>query len=282
MQGNMWVESELGKGSKFFFTVTSQMSSAHNDQILTKMQPYAQRSILFVDTSHDITGVSDRILELGLIPHTVHDVGELSEKSALPHIDTILVDSLPVTELLREIEHLRYIPVVLLSPSFPRLNRAFPSSPPPLSSSFADERFWCTIVKWCLDNSISSHITTPVSLVDMAAALVSALEANSVNPPVTNIDKTFDILLAEDNLVNQRLAVRILEKYGHIVEIAENGSVALNKFKDRVQRGKTSFDVILVRVSPALLRSVCANCFLDGRFDAVHGWDGGYRVDSSL
>ena len=112
----------------------------------------------------------------------------------------------------------------------------------------------CTVaVKWCLDNSISSHVTTPVSLVDLAAALVSALEANSVNPPVTNTDLTFDILLAEDNLVNQRLAVRILEKYGHIVEIAENGSVALNKFKDRVQRGKTPFDVILVNYTPCSL-----------------------------
>ncbi|KAG8806875.1 hypothetical protein FRC17_004754, partial [Serendipita sp. 399] len=79
--------------------------------------------------------------------------------------------------------------------------------------------------------------------------LVSALEANSVNPPVTSTDLTFDILLAEDNLVNQRLAVRILEKYGHIVEIAENGSVALNKFKERVERGKSRFDVILMDVS---------------------------------
>ena len=35
-------------------------------------------------------------------------------------------------------------------------------------------------------------------------------------------DITFDILLAEDNLVNQKLAVKILEKYGHSVEIAEN------------------------------------------------------------
>jgi osomolarity two-component system, sensor histidine kinase NIK1 len=104
-------------------------------------------------------------------------------------------------------------------------------------------------VKWCLDNSISSHLTAPVSDPDLAAALVAALEANSVNPPVTSTDLTFDILLAEDNLVNQRLAVRILEKYGHIVEIAENGSVALNKFKERVQRGKSSFDVILVSYS---------------------------------
>jgi osomolarity two-component system, sensor histidine kinase NIK1 len=122
MQGNMWVESELGKGSKFFFTVTSLMSTTHNDQILQKMQPYTGRSILFVDTLRDQTGVAERIAELGLVPHVVNDVVELSEKSQLPHIDTILVDSLHVTELLREIEHLRYIPVVLLAPSSPRLN----------------------------------------------------------------------------------------------------------------------------------------------------------------
>jgi osomolarity two-component system sensor histidine kinase NIK1 len=56
---------------------------------------------------------------------------------------------------------------------------------------------------------------------------------------------TFDILLAEDNLVNQKLAVKILEKYGHAVEIAENGSLAVDAFKARVAQGKP-FDIILV------------------------------------
>jgi osomolarity two-component system sensor histidine kinase NIK1 len=41
----------------------------------------------------------------------------------------------------------------------------------------------------------------------------------------------FDILLAEDNLVNQKLAVKILEKCGHSIEIAENGSLAVDVFK---------------------------------------------------
>jgi osomolarity two-component system sensor histidine kinase NIK1 len=123
MQGNMWVESELSIGSKFFFTVTSQLSDAPMEQILLKTQPYEKRNILFVDTLHDMTGVGEQITQLGLSPFMVHDVAHLSEKSRLPHIDTILVDSLKVTEMLREIEHLRYIPVVLLAPSFPRLNR---------------------------------------------------------------------------------------------------------------------------------------------------------------
>jgi len=40
-----------------------------------------------------------------------------------------------------------------------------------------------------------------------------------------------DIFLAEDNLVNQKLAIKILEKYRHSVEIAKNGSLAVDVFK---------------------------------------------------
>lgn len=101
-------------------------------------------------------------------------------------------------------------------------------------------------VKWCLDNSISSQVNTPVSAHDLSAALISALESNTVNPVLAPNDMTFDILLAEDNLVNQKLAVKILEKYGHAVEIAENGSLAVDAYKSRVRQSRP-FDIILVR-----------------------------------
>ena len=102
------------------------------------------------------------------------------------------------------------------------------------------------LVKWCLDNSISSQVTTPVTAQDLASALISALESNTVSPVSAPNDVVFDILLAEDNMVNQKLAVKILEKYGHTVEIAENGSLAVDAFKARIQLGKP-FDIILVR-----------------------------------
>jgi osomolarity two-component system sensor histidine kinase NIK1 len=130
-----------------------------------------------------------------------------------------------MTESIREYEHLRYIPIVLLAPSMPRLN-----------------------LKWCLDNSISSQVTTPVTAQDLASALISALESNTVSPVSAPNDVVFDILLAEDNMVNQKLAVKILEKYGHTVEIAENGSLAVEAFKARVQVNKP-FDIILMDVS---------------------------------
>lgn len=136
-------------------------------------------------------------------------------------------------------------------------------------------------MKWCLDNSISSQVTTPATAQDLAAALISALESNTVSPVAPTNDIIFDILLAEDNLVNQKLAVKILEKYGHVVEIAENGSLAVDAFKARVARG-VPFDIVLVRM--LFTQTSCLSLILDidGCVDAVHGRYGGHRTHPCL
>ncbi|RXW19832.1 hypothetical protein EST38_g6023 [Candolleomyces aberdarensis] len=170
-------------------------------RLLSKIQPFAKHTILFVDTLRDKTGVVQRIRELGLRPYFMHDATDVGNKETRPHIDTIVVDSLSVVNL-----------------------------------------------KWCLYNLISSQITTLVSAQHLASSLISALESNTVSPVSAPNDVTFDILLAEDNLVNQKLAVKILEKYGHLVGIAENGSLAVDAYKARVAQNKP-FVIILMDVS---------------------------------
>jgi CheY-like chemotaxis protein/anti-sigma regulatory factor (Ser/Thr protein kinase) len=54
--------------------------------------------------------------------------------------------------------------------------------------------------------------------------------------------RRFKILLAEDNLVNQKVAVRFLEKKGHTVVVAESGKKALGAWR------KQPFDLILMDV----------------------------------
>jgi CheY-like chemotaxis protein len=90
----------------------------------------------------------------------------------------------------------------------------------------------------------------------LRAAIVSALtvqpaERDGGNFPVATEDssgsslaglRTLRILLTEDNLVNQRVAVRILERAGHRVTLARNGREAIEKWSAQ------SFDLILMDV----------------------------------
>lgn len=75
-----------------------------------------------------------------------------------------------------------------------------------------------------------------VSAADQERAVVGEVEADE--PEQRNLS----ILLAEDNLVNQKLAVRMLEKAGHEVRLANNGKEAVELFK------QADFDIILMDI----------------------------------
>jgi PAS domain S-box-containing protein len=69
-----------------------------------------------------------------------------------------------------------------------------------------------------------------------ADALVIAVDVPAVD------HRHFKVLLAEDNLVNQKVAVRFLEKRGHTVVLAESGNKALDAWR------KQTFDIILMDI----------------------------------
>ena len=85
------------------------------------------------------------------------------------------------------------------------------------------------------------HFTAVVALADPEAAIAAAVErdlpAGAAVP-----DRPLRILLTEDNVVNQRLAARLLEKQGHTVQVASNGQEAL----DMLERER--FDIALLDV----------------------------------
>ena len=73
---------------------------------------------------------------------------------------------------------------------------------------------------------------------DGAIPLVTRFSLHDAREP----DAYLRVLLAEDNLVNQRLAVRLLEKRGHRVVVAGTGFEALQALE------KESFDLVLMDV----------------------------------
>jgi CheY-like chemotaxis protein len=97
---------------------------------------------------------------------------------------------------------------------------------------------------------IAHYLTKPIRQKELLRVLRSALRSEPVSPAAHTAlrasigvcARPLNVLLAEDNTVNQKLAVRLLEKRGHKVTVAGNGKEAV----EAVARG--SFDVVLMDV----------------------------------
>lgn len=287
MNGNLWVESEFGEGSRFYFTMTTETTSSTRDQVVERLSPWAGRSVLYIDTLHDQSNVAGLLQELKLKPTVIHSpnaVWDLKQSpDGFPHFDTMIVDSLAGAEKIRTIEHLRYIPVVLLAPSNKPCGPDNPSfidldenRRKLLALPSSNEQILSPVpVKDCLDMGINTYYTTPLDLQELSNAIVPALESHQVQPGNTVKDTVLNILLAEDNVVNQKLAVKLLEVAGHKMEVADNGEIAIDKYKRR-QLERKPFDVILVSTFK------CMELTSDGRIDASNGRNGGDWPDPRI
>jgi two-component system, sensor histidine kinase and response regulator len=110
----------------------------------------------------------------------------------------------------------------------------------------------------------SGYVTKPVTQSDLLTAVTTVLgQAVSVDPlPLAArpaAGRTHHILLAEDNVINQRLAVRLLEKRGCTVVTARNGVEAVAAF------AKDTFDVVLMDVQMPDMDGIEATAILRER-----------------
>jgi CheY-like chemotaxis protein/HPt (histidine-containing phosphotransfer) domain-containing protein len=86
----------------------------------------------------------------------------------------------------------------------------------------------------------------PVKHSELSRLLLFALKVVDVPEARSSTElpasRPLKILLAEDNLVNQKLAVGLLEKYGHTVSVAANGKLAVEAYSSG------NFDLVLMDV----------------------------------
>ena len=246
MDGRIWAESTIGNGSSFHFTArfAHATTSSASKPVAAAPTNVAGVRVLIVDDNR----TNRRILEglvtnWGMIPTVACDgqqaldlyLAATTKAASSNPFDLILTDMhMPKLDGFGFVERLRE-------------NSGDCASTIMMLTSGGQRGD----AERCSELDIAAYLLKPIRQSELREAIsrvLSASETAEVAPVLTRYSlheqpharKALHILLAEDNLVNQKLAVRLLEKRGHAVNIAANGKEALAALE------KSQFDLVLM------------------------------------
>jgi signal transduction histidine kinase/CheY-like chemotaxis protein len=245
MQGRLWVESQPGEGTTFHFTTCFEVVDEFDQPVPADDAVLQGTPVLVVDDNATNRRILTELLwRWNMKPASaatglealsmLRGAAERGDPYALVVTDCHMpeMDGFDLAARIRNSPHLTDAVVMMLTSGEQRGD-----------------------IARCRELQILVHLTKPVRRAELRAAIALALAGRSssreqaVSTAIphqissgTPEHSRLRILIAEDNLVNQRVALRILEKQGHTVVLAGNGRQALRALDEQ------AFDVILMDV----------------------------------
>jgi two-component system, sensor histidine kinase and response regulator len=239
MHGRVRVESKVGEGSQFYFTARLEICTEPppERQAPRRAALKGTRAIVVDDNA-----TNRRIVEEVLASWELHPTSCAGAAEALQQLRTAFRTGKPFELLLSdvnmpEIDGFMLLEQVRRDPSLADITTILLTS-----GDRAEDAARCQQL------GVTQRLMKPIKQSELYEAILDALgiapkkEEDAAESPALPATRPLRILLAEDSIVNQRLAVGLLERHGHRITIANNGRQAVDL---AVQDG---FDVILMDV----------------------------------
>ncbi|MBC7743546.1 MAG: response regulator [Flavobacterium sp.] len=233
--GEISVKSIEGEGSSFLFTIHAAVSE-QPAIIINKfnLEPYGTKKVLIIDDNTTNLRILDlQLQQWGLVPF-ICSTGKRALKFLLSNTVDLVITDMQMPEM----------DGITLSA---RIKEAFPLIPIILLSSIGDE------TRSKHPELFVSVLTKPVKQQLLGKVIQLAFEKEAIIPQVkyplkTQLSADFAlkyplrILVAEDNVTNQMLICKILERLGYQTDVVINGKEVISRLQIQF------YDVILMDI----------------------------------